>query len=276
MGGGTAGKGASLKVAKKERETARAKVTSELFCILAIRNMKSHPSSRRRRLAFTLVELLVVIGIIAILASVLVASVGSAIRFAKRTKANTTASQISTAVQNYYTEYGIYPTADAAGAATDDYYTGQAGGEGMWHDLMYALCGNVNAAQPPQAGQTNPQLSVPNTRGIAYLQPAHSDIDQNGIFVNPFGTVAGGVANGPAANTAPYFYMVVDTDYSGVAGDSSGTKIPDFTKTPTNYQGQTLANGTPGGVAVWSPCDQPIAGGTATSASPSAFWAHTY
>lgn len=227
--------------------------------------MKSNYFRRQRGIAFTLVELLVVIGIIAILASVVIGGVSTALKFAKRTRANSTASQLATAVQNYYTEYSVYPSADAAGGApTDDFYTGQTSGRGAWQNMMYALCGNVN----PMNGTAITGTITSNTRNIQYLTPTRGDMDANGVLQNPFGS----------SETSPYFYMTVDTDYSGVVGDSGTAKgtMPDFTQYPTNYTGATLANGTPGGVAVWCPCDQPINGGTAAHPSPASFWAHTY
>jgi type II secretory pathway pseudopilin PulG len=219
----------------------------------------------------------VVIGIIAILAGVLVAGVGSALSFAKRTKANATATQIATAVQNYYTEYGVYPTPDATSAG-DDYYPGTTAGN--WTALMYALCGNQNPYSPTTTAgpSATPGAGVPNTRAIPYLSPSHSDIDANGIFVNPFATLTAGAVTGPSANKSPYFYMAVDTDYSGVVGDSgtaAGT-LPNFTQYSTNYTGLFLTTGTPGGVAVWSPCNQPLGAGTAAKPNPASFWAHTY
>lgn len=221
-------------------------------------------SPRPRRRAFTLVELLVVMGIIAILAGVLVASVGSALKFAKRTKTNSTASQISTAVQNYYTEYGIYPTADVAGAAPhDDYYPGDDTGPNQWAPLIIALCGNIN----PYNGKAVAANPVPNTRNIAYMSPAHSDVDNTGRMVNPFASMANGVATAPAGGAA-FYYMGVDTDYSGVVGDT-GTLPPAFAP-GTNVYANPAAP-VPGGVAVWSPCDQPT-----KSPSRAAFWAHTY
>jgi len=51
--------------------------------------------------------------------------------------------------------------------------------------------------------------------------------------------------------------------------------LPDFSKYSTNYLGATLAGGTPGGIAVWCPCDQPLVG-TVAKPSPASFWAHTY
>jgi prepilin-type N-terminal cleavage/methylation domain-containing protein len=227
--------------------------------------MKSSLCKRRRGRAFTLVELLVVMGIIAILAAVVIAGISSALRFAKRTKANTTAMQIQTAMQNYYAEYGVYPTqANYPKTPGDAYYTGTAASAVGWQNLMYALCGNIN----PLTGATVAGGAVTNSRSIPYLTPVRGDLDTTyGIPVNPFGSAA----------TSPYFYMVVDTDYSGVVGDNGDAKgvLPDFSKYSTNYMGATLAGGTPGGVAVWSTCDQTLVG-TVAKPSPASFWAHTY
>src|SRR5579871_2354995 len=123
--------------------------------------MKFSPKSRHGRQGFTLVELLVVMGIIAILAGVAIAGMTSAIRFAKRTKATTMANQISTAVQNYYTEYGVYPTADATGGtAQDDYYDVNDNSGNTWAPLIYALCGNINPYSPAAAPTPG---TVPNS-----------------------------------------------------------------------------------------------------------------
>jgi prepilin-type N-terminal cleavage/methylation domain-containing protein len=228
--------------------------------------MKSSITKRRRGMAFTLVELLVVMGIIAILAAIVIAGISSALRFAKRTKAGATATQIQTAMQNYYAEYGVYPTQTgypAAATGGDALYTGTASSATGWQNLMVALCGNVN----PLTGVATVG-NVTNTRGIAYLTPVRGDLDTTyGIPANPFGSSA----------TSPYFYMAVDTDYSGVVGDSGAAQtqgLPDFSKYSTNYMGATLASGTPGGVAVWCTCDQSV--GTVAKPSPAAWWAHTY
>jgi prepilin-type N-terminal cleavage/methylation domain-containing protein len=225
--------------------------------------MKSSITKRRRGMAFTLVELLVVMGIIAILAAIVIAGISSALRFAKRTKAGATATQIQTAMQNYYAEYGVYPTQASYPAAGDAYYTGTVASAPAWKNLIIALCGNVN----PLTGATVAGGAVTNSRAIPYLTPVRGDLDAiYGIPANPFGSSA----------TTPYYYMAVDTDYSGVVGDNGDAAgiLPDFSKYSTNYMGATLAGGTPGGVAVWSTCDNLT--GTVAKPAPAAWWAHTY
>src|SRR5438067_11067364 len=64
---------------------------------------------RKQANAFTLVELLVVIGIIAILMGLLFAGGRAVQQQAKRTQAKNDLAQIVTAVNAYYTEYGKYP-----------------------------------------------------------------------------------------------------------------------------------------------------------------------
>ena len=64
---------------------------------------------RRSLRAFTLIELLVVIAIIIILAGLLYPAYQAAQNQAKRTQAKNDLTQIVTAVNAYYTEYGKYP-----------------------------------------------------------------------------------------------------------------------------------------------------------------------
>ena len=66
-------------------------------------------STVRRAHGFTLVELLVVISIIAILAAAGFGAAQKAIQSAKKVKCLTTCTAIETAVNNFYTEYGIMP-----------------------------------------------------------------------------------------------------------------------------------------------------------------------
>src|SRR6266446_4747028 len=85
--------------------------------------------------AFTLIELLVVIAIIAILIGLLFPAFSAVQNQARRTQAKNDLTQIVTAVNAYYTEYGKYPLPSTA---TLDYIYGP-GGAATNDDLFYAL-----------------------------------------------------------------------------------------------------------------------------------------
>jgi len=68
--------------------------------------MKTTPSTRQ---AFTLVELLTVIAIIAVLMGLLFPTVGAVRDSARRAQAQNDVTQIATAIRAFYTEYGRYP-----------------------------------------------------------------------------------------------------------------------------------------------------------------------
>jgi type II secretory pathway pseudopilin PulG len=65
---------------------------------------------RKHKFAFTLIELLVVIAIIIILAGLLIPAFNAVQNQARRTQAKNDLTQIVTAVNAFYTEYGRYPT----------------------------------------------------------------------------------------------------------------------------------------------------------------------
>jgi len=205
--------------------------------------------------SFTLVELLVVIGIIAILASVLIYSAGAAIRAAKRAQANNMANQIQTATIAYYTEYSFYPTPYSA-TATDTTITDVAGSQTSWGNLIEALCGNIK----PSTGSASSQTSITNSRGIAFLNLKSSDVDSKDAPLNPLPT--GGEI---------YYNIAIDSDYDGILGvtPSAVTTMPNFAAA----SGSTLpsSGGTStAGVAVWANCN-----GKTTSTNVN-FWVHTY
>ncbi len=83
-------------------------------------NTSSH--SRAAADAFTLVELLTVIAIIAILMGLLFPAIGVIKEQARKVQAKTDVTNIVAAVKTYYTEYGKYPplAATPSTGATDD------------------------------------------------------------------------------------------------------------------------------------------------------------
>jgi prepilin-type N-terminal cleavage/methylation domain-containing protein len=228
-------------------------------------NRPSRPNCSRS--GFTLIELLVVIAIIAILAGATIAGVTTAINAAKRAKAGNTATQIQTAVMAYDTEYGTYPVPSSAASGTDFYYK-STGDNGDWSQLLISLCGDIN----PATSATNQTSTVPNTRQIAFMTPKKSDLDsQNqGILINPMTT--------PSATPISTFNLVVDSDYSGVAGDTGSAKLPNFANWPSNSTPVYLQGGVTQGAAVWACCD--TTGGVLPSNESSSknpnLWVHTY
>ena len=202
--------------------------------------------------SFTLVELLVVIGIIAILASVVLAGATQVIKKAQRVKASTMASNIQTSVVSYYTEYSVYPVPSTETASKDFIISDTDASD--WGTLLYALCGNFNTS----AGNTTAPGSgtLSNTRGIAFLSMKKSDVDSNNAPLNPL----------PTTNANLYFNIAIDGDYDGVLGVS-----PSAITLPNLPGGSTASGGIcTSGVAVWANCN-----GTVTSTN-AAFWVYTY
>jgi len=74
---------------------------------------ENHMKKNRRVNAFTLIELLTVIAIIAVLIGLLFPAIKSALLKAEITKAKVQMSNLETAFKSYYTEYGHWPVADA-------------------------------------------------------------------------------------------------------------------------------------------------------------------
>lgn len=66
-------------------------------------------SPLRKRSAFTLIELLIVIAIIAILAGLGFAGVNGALKTARKAEVRGMANQIKLALNTYYGEYGVWP-----------------------------------------------------------------------------------------------------------------------------------------------------------------------
>ncbi len=79
----------------------------------------SHSAIRNPNSAFTLTELLVVITIIAILSSLITAAALSAMKRAKQARITMEIQQISTALENFKTEYNAYPP---NGVQNNDYF----------------------------------------------------------------------------------------------------------------------------------------------------------
>jgi len=110
--------------------------------------------------AFTLIELLVVIAIIAILIGLLFPAFSAVQNQAKRTQAKNDLTQIVTAVNAYYTEYGKYPVDDVDQGTEKTFTTTNK----QLLDILQSLPGN-------DPSPTDPTTNKYNLRKIVFLQP---------------------------------------------------------------------------------------------------------
>ncbi len=146
-------------------------------------------SSRRHLIAFSLIELLVVIVIIAVLMGLAFPVFQGVLSQAKKTQAKNDLIQIVTAVNAYYTEYGKYPLTPPTPADTT--YGATTTNEQLFNELR-----SVTATDNP--------------RGIVFLSPPDvKDVN------NP----RAGISSAPLP-AGQYFdpwgkpYMIrIDTDY---------------------------------------------------------------
>jgi prepilin-type N-terminal cleavage/methylation domain-containing protein len=158
---------------------------------------------QNRESAFTLIELLVVIAIIIILAGLLFPAYQAVQNQAKRTQAKNDLTQIVTAVNAYYTEYGKYPL------VTDDTPI-------TINNLLFDVLRNRTGAAPGNAS---------NLRGIVFISPpdvkdqnlpksgiATLTVTVNGVsipigsFVDPWGTPYRVAIDGTYDNQVPNPY----------------------------------------------------------------------
>ncbi len=135
------------------------------------------PHPVRGRAAFTLIELLIVITIIAILAAVAVPVGNKVIIAARKASAKNDCVQLVNSIKMFYTEYNRYPVA------------GGGAGEGPFdtnRQLMDVLMNNRNS----------PEVAEMNPRGIAFFEPSkiskeakgHGFVDGTRDFNDPWGT----------------------------------------------------------------------------------------
>jgi prepilin-type N-terminal cleavage/methylation domain-containing protein len=105
---------------------------------------------------FTLIELLIVISIIIILMGLLFPAFRGMQDQAKKTQAKNDLTQIVTAVNAYYTEYGQYPVSAQAGDDTADFVAADDNSQNVLMDNLRSRSATLNPRQivfisPPEA-----------------------------------------------------------------------------------------------------------------------------
>ncbi len=208
-------------IARRECLASILHPRSSIFAVPSRRNMiyfKSMktqlPSSRRSRSAgsaFTLVELLVVIGIIAILAALLLPVISTAQQHGRITQAKAEEAQLVNAIQKYDSDYGRFPiTATAQAAAASGNQNGDFTYGGIFFDEHYnpTAIGTTVSSAATQVLTNNEVMAMlmDNTNWTSvggYINPNYTKNPQQNIFLNaklsgydpatPSATAVGGV-----------------------------------------------------------------------------------
>jgi prepilin-type N-terminal cleavage/methylation domain-containing protein len=189
--------------------------------------------------AFTLVELLVVMGIIAVLAGLAFPAIGGAIKAAKRTQASTMISNLKVAVTAYNTEYGTWPVPSGT---TADY---QLSTTALWADFCTMLNGNRNLTS---SATVTPTTFSSNTRSLVFMEFNKKDLD-NGFTYVADPTIGKTV-------TDRSYRMFLDGGYANYVTVILGTDVADTTKSVTVNSGVALfsrneANGKNKALTTW-------------------------
>ena len=172
-------------------------------------NPSAMQKNSRRPAAFTLIELLVVIAIIAILIGLLFPAFQAVQNQARRTQAKNDLTQIVTAVNAYYTEYGKYPL-----VAADNTIYGPAGSlnDGLFYTLRAVAFGAnaLDAANPRKIVFINPPDVKDPANPRSGIGTAAADLGQ---YFDPWGKPYNVEIDGGYDN-------IVDNPYTANSGAS--------------------------------------------------------
>ena len=163
--------------------------------------IKDNVASNRKRDAFTLIELFVVIAIIAILVVILMPAINSIVNQGKKTRVNAEVKSIVTAWQDYFNEYGRWPVkADNSGKywlfygvppgpgvlqnANEDESTGMVMVVDVMTNIMYP---NASMSWGGWARNMNPICTNFNPKREVFLTYNAHVLDGSGNLVDPWG-----------------------------------------------------------------------------------------
>jgi prepilin-type N-terminal cleavage/methylation domain-containing protein len=177
-----------------------------------------------RRRAFTLVELLVVISIIAVLAAFLIPVAGSVARSRKISVAQSELQQIETALENYKAKYGAYPPSNTNNPAVNQLYYELSG-------TTNVIAGGVPSYQTVDAASTVSVATYINTFSVGGIVNCSKGNGEDVVLAKDF--LPGLKSNQGIANASNVVYLV-----TSVGG-------PDPIGPPPLYQPVYNFNGNP-------------------------------
>ncbi len=127
--------------------------------------------------AFTLIELLAVVAIIGILASILVPTLGSARNASNKARTRTQFSQWAAAFENFRQEYGSYPQLYPQGAQhlVNQNASTNAQAEHLFHDTLTGHRRDPSGTWPAATTRNPPMPQAQNTRRIQFVSFTDND-----------------------------------------------------------------------------------------------------
>jgi len=195
----------------------------------------------KKQNAFTLIELITVIAIIMVLMGLLFPAINFAKLAAQKAQAKNDLSQIITAVNAYYTEYGKYPITSGSGNVTYGVATGAVG----TNDQLFNVLQLTNTANQSNVITLNPRgivfISIPAAKNSASPKAGVTTSGGSaGAWYDPWGsqynvTIDGGYANqianpystdnpgGTSLNVGVIAWSNGKDKTQGAAGNSSTT-----------------------------------------------------
>ena len=188
---------------------------------------KQTPNAQRRTpnvglsSAFTLIELLVVIAIIIILMGLLFPAFRGVQDQAKRTQAKNDLTQIVTALNAFYTEYGKYPL--PSGITVDTTYGGPSGTSNG------TIISELRASTVVQNTRQIAFISPPNVKDGSH--PRGGIATQSTTLMNGLVSVSATIGDFVDAWGTPYL-IAIDGDYSGQVQVGAALNYSDLIYSP--------------------------------------------
>lgn len=180
---------------------------------------RSHDSSTTPQRAFTLLELLVVIVIIAILAGLSTSALFGVVETSKKARATAMCVQLVSGMHAYHTDYKKWPTGVSSTGNIDD------------ATKLGNLATVLNGGRAINANSPTAPPNADNPRGVSFMSFTKKDYTLGNMTVNY-----------PVTPWDGFYYLQFDADY-----DNFLSGLPEKGDSPT---GGSLGMGT--GVAAWA------------------------
>ena len=186
------------KVAARVRQSGFVIDSSFVIRLPRRSTAKAGHSSLRAAGAFTLIELVVVFGLIIVLTGLVLSTVGYARKKGARARAETEIAAMSAACESYKADNGIYPASPDTNNLNAKTSFNPSAYQAASLYLYNALFGATNGSRTPNAGARSYFVFKPNM-----LSPA--DQTQNVQYIqDPFGNSYGySTIDNPVANPSP-------------------------------------------------------------------------